>query len=87
MKMNIKEAWERNSKENENCLEGKKCPRCKSSGPFQVLAEVWIEIEDDGYDFPEASDFQTYDETKCRCTECNYAGEFSSFTVPEKTCK
>jgi len=86
MKISVREAWARNSAENENCLAGKKCPSCKSGGPFQVLTEIWIEMEDEGYDFPEALDFQTDDCTPCRCVECNYRGEFSKFSVPEKTC-
>jgi len=37
---------------NENCLEGRRCPKCGSYGPFTVLTQQWVTLTDDGTDDP-----------------------------------
>lgn len=57
---------------NDNCLEGMKCPKCSSEGPYKILGVAWFLVDDDGtYDF---DDVDWDDNTECKCTECNFLG-------------
>ena len=69
---------------NENCLEGKACPRCGQEDDIHLLVLTWMSLNDDGTDFyadslkwmPEAE----YDkDTHARCPYCGFAGKLEDF--------
>ena len=53
---------------NEDCLEGLKCPRCGSPGPFKIASCCITTIRDDGTE--EIGDVDLSDESCCECPAC-----------------
>lgn len=60
---------------NENCLEGMRCPKCQSDGPFWIAATITAQVlmSDDGTveERPEGTTWD--DNSSCRCPECGFA--------------
>jgi hypothetical protein len=54
---------------NTNCLEGRRCPKCGSYGPFTVLTRQWVSIHDDGTDDPPKGygDIEYEEDAAARC--------------------
>jgi len=57
---------------NENCLEGIRCDKCGSSGPFKISATAEFEIDDDGT--AEYSDVEWDDLSLIHCKNCDWSG-------------
>ena len=79
------------SNPNANCLEGKRCPRCRSYGDFQVwgIVRARFLLTDDGT--AEEDECHTelgHDETAV-CCECGYEDPWRNFNDPdaEEKCK
>lgn len=66
---------------NTNCLEGKKCPKCGSAGPFRVSALVWILLCDNGADDAEDPAIEYDGASPAICDACGYWGQFGEFDV------
>lgn len=67
--------------ENENCLEGIKCPKCKSLGPFSIMGKALFKVSDDGTeDFTEV---EWKDNNFCECRDCNFRGVVADFKKKE----
>ena len=64
-------------KRNENCLEGLKCPKCRSLGPFNIGAFHVTTIYDDGTEEIEGVDFNN--ESYCECAACGFSGKAPAF--------
>jgi len=64
---------------NDNCLEGKRCPSCKSEGPFSIRGHATFVVTDDGTDM--FSDVEWYDDDPCRCIVCSLSGKVSDFDI------
>lgn len=66
---------------NENYLEGLRCPRCGSWGPFTIETVTLMEWSDDGSE--PCSDYESYwsDESPCYCKNCNKEGTIEKFSI------
>lgn len=83
----MEETHENKENPNENCLDGFKCPKCGSFGPFRIRATVSGEtlVSDDGTEGVEG-DVEWADTSSCRCVDCGHAGtvrEFQGKPAPE----
>lgn len=67
---------------NHNCLEGYRCPDCKSEGPFSIRASATFVVSDDGTD--SYSDVEWNGDDSCRCMQCQWSGEVSDFQYVEE---
>lgn len=67
---------------NSNCLEGFKCPKCKSEGPFNIEMKSVITLHDNGTD--EHSDTEWGQNSYCDCAECCHSGIVADFREGEK---
>lgn len=65
---------------NTNCLEGKRCPKCKSYGPFRIQATVWLDINDEGSSADD-DDHEYDDDSMAHCPKCNHYEEFGHFNA------
>lgn len=63
---------------NRNCLEGIRCPKCKSEGPFQIDARATFKVYDDGAH--EHGDVEWSDDSRCVCVDCGREGTVLAFT-------
>ncbi len=66
---------------NENCLEGKRCPKCGSYGPFAIRGTAWFEVDDDGSTEFEDLEYDAHCLTMCR--QCQYSSSYGNFDDPE----
>lgn len=70
---------ELNANPNSNCLEGKRCPKCGSYGPFEVVASMRILLSDSGTDETEDSAAEFDGDARTTCCVCSHAAKFSDF--------
>lgn len=66
---------------NVNCLAGKRCPRCGSSGPFEVVVSMRVLLSDDGSDDAEDGTIEYDDESPAACYSRHYEAKFGDFDV------
>ena len=66
---------------NVNCLEGKRCPRCGSKEPFEVVVSMRVLLYDNGTDDAEDGSIEYDDDAAARCYLCGFEGKFSDFDV------
>jgi hypothetical protein len=64
---------------NTNILEGWICPNCGNERKFEVEAQTWATLTDDG---GEASDLDYDDDSAAKCYECDHAGTVKDFRRP-----
>lgn len=62
---------------NENCLEGMRCPKCKSIEPFNIRVTCTSKVYDNGTE--EEYDFEWGPSSKCACDNCGHAGKVKDF--------
>jgi hypothetical protein len=67
---------------NVNCLDGKRCPRCGSYGPFEVEVSMRVLLSDEGSDDAEDGTIDYGDDSPARCLDCNSDGKFGDFNAP-----
>jgi hypothetical protein len=72
-------ATQSNISPNVNCLEGKRCPRCGSYGPFEVLVSMRVLLRDSGADDAEDGSIWYDDDAPTKCDECQHEGKFGDF--------
>ena len=77
MIVNIQDTWLRNQTNNDNCLAGAKCPKCKSSGPFTLRIKCTAIVSDNG--LGDIANIDWNNETRCLCTGCGYSAKFGAF--------
>lgn len=68
---------------NENVLEGVSCPRCGRDDEFRVVAEVTVNVTDDGSEEADGSIHTWGDESWTLCPECEFEGEWDAFQTGE----
>lgn len=73
------EASESNANPNVNCLQGKRCPKCGSYGPFEVSASVRVLLYDSGTQDSPYGTTEFDDEAPARCCGCLFDGRFGEF--------
>jgi len=73
------EANESVTNPNVNCLEGKRCPKCGSYGPFEIVVSTRVLLCDNGTD--DAEDGSTWydDDAPAMCCECRHEGKLGDF--------
>jgi hypothetical protein len=69
------------SNPNVNCLIGKRCPKCGSYGPFELVVSVRVLLYDNGTDETEDGSIEYDDNALAKCYECQYEGEFGKFRI------
>ena len=57
---------------NDNCLDGMRCPQCRSEGPFLIQCRAQFEVHDDGSDT--FSGLHWGDDDPAICSECAWVG-------------
>lgn len=67
---------------NSNVLEGSACPQCGSEGPFEIVADCYAIVSDNGVG--DTRDFAWDESSLTRCTECDFKGDFREFAIPPK---
>lgn len=63
---------------NTNCLQGIRCPNCRSEGPFSILVTAWARVCDDGVD--DTTDHVWDAGSAIICVACSTAGTIRHFT-------
>jgi len=71
---------------NTNCLEGKRCPKCKQESEILIFTRTWVSLTDDGTDpladsLKNKSDVDYSEHELAECPECHFAGRVSDFCV------
>jgi hypothetical protein len=74
-------AGEEKAGPNVNCLYGKRCPKCGSYGPFDVVVSVLVRLSDNGSDDAEDGTIEYDDESPATCYDCHYEAKFGDFDV------
>ncbi len=64
---------------NSNCLDGKRCPKCASYGPFEVVVSMRVLLYDSGSDDAEDGSIEYDDDALAVCYACRYQGKFGDF--------
>lgn len=64
---------------NSNCLEGKRCPECRSHGPFEVVARMRVLLYDNGIDDAKDGTIEYDGDARTICYSCRYEGQFGDF--------
>jgi hypothetical protein len=64
---------------NVNCLEGKRCPKCGSYGPFEVVASMRVLLYDNGTNSAEDATSEYGEEARTKCYSCRHEGQFGDF--------
>jgi hypothetical protein len=72
---------------NDNCLAGKRCPKCGSYGPFEVVATNWVSVHDEGTDVPidKCKGDTEYDDdsaAECPAEGCDFSGTWKDLDDP-----
>ena len=73
--------------ENENVLEGYKCPNCGATDDFNIVGEaLFLHVMDDGVSEFEGVEWE--DTSSCVCDDCGHSAtvaEFKGLPAPKKT--
>jgi hypothetical protein len=64
---------------NSNCLDGKRCPKCGSYGPFEVFVSMRVLLYDSGADDAEDGSMEFDDATLAICYACGYQSAFGNY--------
>jgi hypothetical protein len=64
---------------NVNCLEGKRCPKCGSYGPFEVVVSMRVLLHDNGTDNVDDGTSEYGDDARTTCSSCRHDGQFGDF--------
>lgn len=64
---------------NTNCLEGMRCPGCRSEGPFQIQTVCFATVCDDGIE--ETVNHSWDGDDYCYCLSCEYQGDVDDFRM------
>jgi hypothetical protein len=64
---------------NVNCLDGKRCPKCGSYGPFEVIVSMRVLLYDNGTSSAEDATSEYGEEAHTKCYSCRHEGQFGDF--------
>ena len=66
---------------NTNMLEGMKCPKCGSEGPFRIVIEATALIFDEGVDTDEVEWVSWHKHSGCQCAnlDCEFMSTAENF--------
>lgn len=68
---------------NTNVLQGMRCPKCESFGPFCISYHTSGIFTDEGED-EQVGDHEWDDDSSCVCQDCDYAGIVGDFNEEDK---
>jgi hypothetical protein len=74
--------YDRPEPENENCLEGIRCPKCKQQDRFYIVGTCTFEVTDDGSEA--IGDHEWDGDSTIACSECNHSGKVKEFARPAR---
>lgn len=80
--LDLLEEDEEEENPNEGVLEGMKCPKCGSFGPFQIEITTVMIVNDEGVD-EQCGDNEWNDESYCQCLDCDNSGTVATFSGEE----
>jgi len=63
---------------NTNCLNGMRCPKCKSFEPFKIEVKTTMKVFDDATD--DHSDTEWNAASYCECCECGFFATVADFS-------
>jgi len=66
---------------NRNCLEGKRCPKCGSDGPFEVVISMRVLLYDNGADDADDGSIEYDGHSRTSCYACGHEGKFGDFDM------
>jgi len=66
---------------NTNCLEGMRCPKCASHGPFRIAVKVVVLMHDDGFYTDTMNDADWGSDAYCQCEQCGFTRDVLSFQL------
>lgn len=64
---------------NVNCLEGKRCPQCKSYGPFELSISTRVLLYDSGIREVGGDAVEYGEDAYTVCCSCQRRGQFADF--------
>ena len=64
---------------NENCLEGFRCPKCRSEEPFIISIRGSLEFHDNGWNGGDLANVEWDDNSFCECSKCDHSGIVADF--------
>ena len=64
---------------NVNCLEGKRCPKCGSYGPFEIAVSMRVLLYDNGTNSAEDDTSEYGEQARTKCYSCRHEGQFGDF--------
>jgi hypothetical protein len=64
---------------NVNCLEGKRCPKCGSYGPFEIAVSMRVLLYDNGTNSAEDDASEYGEQARTKCYSCRHEGQFGDF--------
>lgn len=68
-------------KKNNNCLEGIRCPHCKSLAPFKISCSIIVEVTDEGEGDSVPGSLDWDNDSWIQCHVCDWDGTIKEFTV------
>lgn len=68
---------------NTNCLQGMKCPKCASPGPFSLSTMCTMTWSDDGTE-DDGGNMDFNPEGMGQCHECDYVGDLKEFDAEKR---
>ena len=69
---------------NSNFLQGKRCPKCGSFGPFSVEAVRYVEVSDDGTQ-DTGNDTEFGSDSAASCCSCFFDARWGRFDDPSES--
>ena len=66
---------------NINMLEGMRCPKCGSEGPFVIHVDLYVLVHDDGWSDEDIVEDPGLDSGYCCCNACDYSGYVHDFEI------
>jgi hypothetical protein len=72
----------KNKEANTNCLKSKRCPKCKSVGPFKVEGHALFVLHDDGTE-DGGGNIEFNGDSYAECAECGHHGIWEQFDRSE----
>ena len=66
---------------NVNCLDGKRCPKCGSYCPFEVVVSMRVLLYDNGSDDAENGSIEYDDSALAMCHACRCEEKFGEFNI------
>lgn len=71
---------------NQNCLDGKRCPKCLSYGPFEIAVSMRVLLCDSGAEDAEDGSIEYDGNSLAKCYHCGHESVFRNFDEAPEDC-